>query len=86
MTTTPDARGIASAIDQLRDSIDDATPEHFVLTMVSLAFSFDRAAEVEAALEPLMDEWLEQSLERLVVSDQQREDAIHGCQVEVCHQ
>jgi hypothetical protein len=55
-------QSLAARLEALRDSIDDTTPEHYILNTLLIAIEDGRVDELEAAITPLVERWLEESL------------------------
>lgn len=55
---------IASALDALAEQYADTTVQHNVLNSLAYAFRNGLVDDVERALEPLADQWLDSSLPR----------------------
>lgn len=55
---------IATQLDALAEQYADTTSEHNLLNLLAYADRHGLLDEVERALEPLMDTWLEASLPR----------------------
>jgi hypothetical protein len=53
---------LAARLEALRDSTEDTEPTHLVLNTLIYAVEAGRVDELEAAIVPLVDRWLEESL------------------------
>ncbi|MCC6455181.1 MAG: hypothetical protein IT328_09590 [Caldilineaceae bacterium] len=53
---------LATQLETLRDSLEDTTPEHFILNTLLYAVEAGRTIELEEAITPLVDRWLAESI------------------------
>lgn len=55
--------GRAACLDRLAEEFADTTSAHSVLNALAYAFRHDALGDVKTVLEPLVDEWLDESLQ-----------------------
>jgi hypothetical protein len=53
---------LAEQVEELRDSTEDTSAEFYVLNTLLVAIEDGRVDELEAAITPLVEQWLEESL------------------------